>query len=291
MTKPFQSPSYLQLEGVSAPNELLALSCSSLGGNEWHGELRLFQQNERNAFETVGAVRLDRGSACCRVFNADSMVACGTDAGDVLVFKISSERSFATTAPSLKLLEHDDVVTGIDVNEELNQAVSSSWDRTVKVWDLTTGKAKETLSMTEHVSGVQYVDTNLLACGERDGSISVWDTRKGMVARKTLDHGIASIVSSKREFIIVGCANGSVIEWAHASNMVQELRKHNAAVHALAICPQTERLLSGSDDGVVFGEGRLHHDFVRGAAWWKGRPVTSSWDGTMRFVDVDMAAD
>jgi WD40 repeat protein len=287
---PFTSPSHLQLEGLSACGPFLALSSSALGGNDWSGELRVFDGRiHLDVFKTLGAVKLPCGSSSNVMFDNGTKVCCAGDDGNVYLFKVSAETGLDQT-PVIRFADHDDIVSSVHVNPVNSALASASWDKTTKLWDVETGKLLQTIPVEDQIVSAQFLTNTTVVTAEHDGSISVWDTRQvyEMIARKKLDRPVCSMINFGEAQLIIGCDNG-VVEYTPHPEFYQEIRDHHAAVHALAVCSETERLLSGSDDGRVYGAGNVHTDFVRGAAFWKGRPVTSSWDGTLRFVNINDA--
>ena len=67
---------------------------------------------------------------------------------------------------------------------------SASLDKTVKVWDATTGQ--EILTLKGHTGGVLGVafspDGNRLASGGWDGTVKVWDAATGQEIRTLKGH-------------------------------------------------------------------------------------------------------
>jgi WD40 repeat protein len=61
------------------------------------------------------------------------------------------------------------------------QIISGSWDKTIKVWNLETGKELDTL--TGHTDSVQAVvvtpDGQRIISGSWDNSLKVWSLEKG----------------------------------------------------------------------------------------------------------------
>lgn len=283
----FESPSGLNLEGLSAWGSFLASSASSLGGNEWMGELRVFELVD-DRLSTCGAVRLQVGS-CCNALRLDhQLVVCGCDDGQLLGFRMQGDEQTLNPTPHLNVNVHDDLVSCLTLS--CSVGVTGGWDAKVVVSDLVKGQSTSTIPLQGPVSGVQLLGESMLAVGERSGRLSLWDMRdQSLIQEHLLEVSVTSLCISDDTFVLAGCGNGSVYEWNPRDELVhiQQVRKHHAPVHALAVDGETQRLLSGSDDGVVFGIGKQHTDFVRGAAWLCKRPITASWDGTIRFMDQD----
>ena len=90
---------------------------------------------------------------------------------------------------------------------------SSSWDRTVKLWDCFGDAGKETLQHTSDCLALCWrPDGRRLCCATLDGQLSIWDTNEGVTlgvidgrrdiqgGRSVTDRRAASNISSKRCF-------------------------------------------------------------------------------------------
>src|SRR5690242_3504174 len=73
------------------------------------------------------------------------------------------------------------MVTGVAVTSDGRFAVSASWDKTLKVWDLATGQTLCTLE--GHTSGVCGVavtsDGRFAISASNDKTLKVWNLRTG----------------------------------------------------------------------------------------------------------------
>ena len=61
-----------------------------------------------------------------------------------------------------------------------NQLASGSADKTIKIWDVTSGKCVRTLEGHKHaVVSLQVLGNNQLASGSGDCDIKIWDVTSG----------------------------------------------------------------------------------------------------------------
>jgi WD40 repeat protein len=94
------------------------------------------------------------------------------------------------------LAGHANIVSAVALSADGKRAVSASWDKMVKVWNVDTGR--ETCSLSGHsalVSAVAVsVDGRCAVSASNDGTLKVWDLYVGN-ARRTLA-GHANIVSA-----------------------------------------------------------------------------------------------
>ena len=102
-----------------------------------------------------------------------------TDSGQVFAWNWRTEQE-----QQLLPGGHDDVVSGLHLSADGSLLVTSSWDRTVKIWALPEGRLLKTL---EHAAEVETValspDGTRIATATWDHLVTVWDTQSGQPVR------------------------------------------------------------------------------------------------------------
>ena len=85
---------------------------------------------------------------------------------------------------------HTDLVAGVAVMQNGQRAVSASWDQTLKVWDLESGKALRTLlSHSQWVLSVALTgDEQHVVSGSEDQTLKVWDLETGRLLHSLEEH-------------------------------------------------------------------------------------------------------
>lgn len=79
-----------------------------------------------------------------------------------------------TLTRKLTVPGHSDWITSLSVNSHVKSFISGSLDKTVKIWDLNSGKCTKTIAMKAPVWGVAFSPTGeymMTAC--QDGTISI----------------------------------------------------------------------------------------------------------------------
>ena len=79
--------------------------------------------------------------------------------------------------PVQEMLGHEGAVNSLSQFAE-NELVSGSWDGTAKIWDIETGKVKETLTGHTHAVSVLALDNGSIITGSQDGKIKIWHRGK-----------------------------------------------------------------------------------------------------------------
>ncbi|TFY74686.1 hypothetical protein EWM64_g9326, partial [Hericium alpestre] len=127
--------------------------------------------------------------------------------------------------------------------------VSGSYDSTVRVWDIVTGKCKWVLvGHTQKVYSVVLDSTRHQACsGSMDGTVRVWDLQTGECRHTLTGHtSLVGLLGLSPSYLVSAAADSTLRVWDPVSG---ELR-HTLAAHTGAItCFQHDefKVLSGSD--------------------------------------------
>lgn len=129
-----------------------------------------------------------------------------------------------------RLEGHSDLVTSVSFSPDGKTLASGSTDKTIKIWDIATGKAITTL--TEHSDLVTTIsfspDGKTLASGSRDKTIKIWNIETGNTT----------------------------------------LTEHNAEVSGISFSPDGKTIASGSGDGtIILWNFDFDNLLVRGCNW------------------------
>lgn len=108
------------------------------------------------------------------------ILASGSSMGRIALWDTDSMRHLA------KMYGHTDRVSQVHFNNNGNDIVSSSWDKTLRIWDSTTTQCKNVLA--GHSAAVSCCDVNstFIVSGSQDSIVRVWDLRTSPFAAAEL---------------------------------------------------------------------------------------------------------
>jgi len=109
-----------------------------------------------------------------------------------LIYFLSSEISFLFFFPfffffiKFSLTGHTNKLYTVKASYDTTRAVTGSYDRTIKIWDLNKGNATKTLTHTSTANDLCFLDeaSHTIISGHFDGSLRLWDIRSGETVKE-----------------------------------------------------------------------------------------------------------
>ncbi|KFA81663.1 hypothetical protein S40288_09150 [Stachybotrys chartarum IBT 40288] len=168
----------------------------------------------------------------------------------------------------LQTLEgHDSSVESVVFSPDGQRLASGSHDKTVKIWDTTSGNCIQTLSGHDGwvTSVVFSPDGQRLASGSYDNTVKIWDSTSGDL-----------VFSPDRQRLASCSCDKTVKIWdATSGDCIQTFSGHNDLVTSVVFSPDGQRLASGSYDNKVKIWDATSGDCIQ---------ILSGYDGTVTSV-------
>ncbi|BAZ18044.1 WD-repeat protein [Calothrix sp. NIES-4071] len=204
---------------------------------------------------------------------------------------------------------HTDLVNGISFSLDGKTLASASWDKTVKLWDINTGKEIKTLEgHTDAVFGASFSpDGKTLASASEDKTIKLWDTATGQEI-KTLKGHTSNIInvsfSPDGNTLASASSDNTVKIWdINAAKDIKTLKGHTSHVWNVSFSPDGKTLASTSRDrtlklwnintGKEIKTLKGHTNLVYGASFSPdGKTLASaSADKTVKLWDTETGSE
>ncbi len=199
---------------------------------------------------------------------------------------------------------HTNAVNSVAISADGKYIVSGSWDNTVRLWDLATGK--EIRRFEGHTSIVNSVaisaDGKYIVSGSGDNTVRLWDMATGKEIRRFAGHTesvYSVVISADGKYIVSGSGDNTVRLWDRASGKeTRRFEGHTGAVTSAAISADGLHIISGSLDNTVRLWGMAAGQEIRrfeGHTGWVSSVaisadgnyiVSGSWDKTVRLWDT-----
>jgi WD40 repeat protein len=156
-----------------------------------------------------------------------------------------------------RLKGHQSTISGLVFAPDGHRLLSSSWDATVRLWDMDSGKQLDTLEFNGPVLSVAVSPGGRqIALGRLDGTVEVWDldTHKcvGTFSHHTKGQIHTVAFSPNGQQVISGSQDQTICLWnLQTGEQALRLRGHTANVNAVGFSPDGRRILSASSDRTV----------------------------------------
>lgn len=172
---------------------------------------------------------------------------------DVYSERLIVERNWRNNKYNVITLHgHNDGVMCVQFCEILKIVITGSFDKTVRVWDLESGK--ELLQLIGHsrcVRALQFDDAKLVT-GAMDNTLKIWNYHTGQCIRTLEGHtgGILSLHFDSR-ILASGSTDNTIRVWNFEAGECCTLVGHTEWVNSVRICYDGTMLVSSSDDATI----------------------------------------
>ncbi|NER34161.1 MAG: protein kinase [Oscillatoria sp. SIO1A7] len=155
------------------------------------------------------------------------------------------------------LTGHPESVNSVAISPDGQALISGSWDNTIKIWNLKTGKLQNTL--TGHTTNVNSVaispDGKTLVSGSWDNTIKTWNLET-VTPQSTLAGHTGTVwsvaISPDGQTLVSGSWDKTIKIWNLETGTLQNtLTGHTTNVNSVAISPDGKTLVSGSVDKTI----------------------------------------
>ena len=200
---------------------------------------------------------------------------------------------------------YTEFVFSVAWNPDSRYALSASWDKTLRLWDVSSGKCLRTLE--GHVSGVNSVswspDGRYSLSGSEDKTLRLWEVSRGKCLRTFEGHtsGVESVSwSPDGRFALSGSDDKTLRLWDVSNGKCLRIFEgHSNYVNSVSWSPDGRYALSGSRDKTLrlweVASGKClrifegHSNYVNSVSWSPdGRyALSGSIDNTLRLWEVN----
>jgi len=304
---PAQQEKHFQLIDFNSKGDLV-LGCSSLNTRFWTGSLWYYRSDKEPTQVTdpdqcLTGVDLETGVFDARFLRDDQMVV-GLDSGGVTMVTLTREEDGDRLTHHLEhhqaTVEHDDILTGLDIWKSDATVATCGLDKKVIVYNA--ALAPVHVYHPAHagtVTGISCCQSSphvLATCSrDVDTSVRIWDTREEKPATTIgswPDCPPSHLTWVGDDKLLVGSLNGQVsLVDVKNHNVLTSVSVGNRPVYRQRLSPCGNKLAVAMDDAVVsvlkISDGSLetlmsetqHGDFVRGLAWKDTNTLWSAgWD-------------
>ncbi|XP_035683047.1 WD repeat-containing protein 55-like isoform X1 [Branchiostoma floridae] len=228
------------------------------------------------------------------------LIAAGIITGDVIL------HSYASSANTLvrTFKHHKKATRAVAFSKDGNSLITSSKDKSLQVVDVETGKVSQCFSEA-HPSPVYcqlVISDRLLATGDDDGNVKLWDLRKGhpiMELQENQDFISDMAVDEEKRFLLATSGDGTMTTFnIRRRKMVMQSENMEDEMLSVAIVKDGTKVICGT------GEGALNffnwEEFGNISDRFPGHPMsvdcivpvtenivcTGSMDGVIRAVNI-----
>ncbi|MCT7984344.1 hypothetical protein NG796_13655 [Laspinema sp. A4] len=157
----------------------------------------------------------------------------------------------------LQVVEHQKAVRTLAIDPDGNFLVSGSNDKTVKIWEISTGNLIKTgIGHTGSAIALAISPNGeLFASGSGDNTIKLWELKTGKLRFTLRGHtGWVNALAfhPKGNMLVSGGADKTIALWnLDTQELIGTFYGHTSTVRSISINPQGNTLVSGGNDNMI----------------------------------------
>ncbi|XP_055819987.1 transcriptional corepressor LEUNIG-like isoform X2 [Solanum dulcamara] len=183
---------------------------------------------------------------CCHFNSSGELLATGGDNGKVLIWELGNNKAYSVQG-------HTDHVADVRFRPNSTVFATSSFDRTVKIWDATK-RSYSFQDLVGHSGDVMSIDfhptkVGLLSSCDSDGEIRLWDVNTGD-CKLNFKRGISQVRFQPQLGYFLASSTGNVITIfdVETNNIQKELQGHVKDIRSICWEMSGNYLASVSED-------------------------------------------
>ncbi|GGA26002.1 serine/threonine-protein kinase [Okeania sp. KiyG1] len=152
---------------------------------------------------------------------------------------------------------HLSSVSSVAISPDNQMIASGSFDRTIKLWKLSTGELLDSFIASNIVLSIAFnPKSNILAIGNVGGIINIWDLATGTISCSLSRHSnsivsMPVVFSPNGDFIASGSDDRTIKIWHQKTCQLLYSIKNSRGINVVAFSPDGKILASGSSDNVI----------------------------------------
>lgn len=189
-------------------------------------------------------------------FVSPTRVAAGNNRGDILMWELPADRKAPAPMPTFRLVGHDNTISRLRTTPDGKLLVSSSWDRSIRVWD-PHGDAGEPGKVTLNARAIEEAESSKKkkAPAPVDAKVAVRKATRTLAGHKEWVTTFAFDRDGK--LLASGDEKGEIVVWDFAAGTERNRWKTKGWIWGLALSPDGSTVAASERIPLVFDSGRM----------------------------------